>query len=208
MAGEATIGRLDPDRRSEAIAAVSRAFWPDPLFGFFARDEVQEHRVLPIFLGALLRDSLAHGQVWATVESDRVVGAASWLPPGSVPRSRAREAQIYMACARALLTCRNRRMGIRLLDAVERSHPPEPHWYLALLGIDPTRQRRGLGGDLLAPVLDRCDHEVEPAYLETQKPENLPFYERFGFRVLGEVRVGDSPTIWRMWRDPDPERVR
>ena len=202
------VRRLDPDRRSEAIAAVSRAFWPDPLFGFFARDEVQEHRVLPLFLGALLRDCLAHGEVWSTVDHGRITGAASWLPPSALPRSRLREARIYAACARALVTCRNRRTGIRLLDAVERAHPAEPHWYLALLGVDPSRQRRGLGGRLLEPVLERCDREVENAYLETQKPENLPFYERFGFVVIGEVRVDDSPTIWRMWREPDPSRSR
>lgn len=208
MVDDTDVRLLDPERGSEAIAAVSRAFWPDPLFGFFARDEVHEHRVLPVFLGSLLRDSLANGEVWSTTDGARVTGAASWLPPAALPRSRLREARIYAACARALVTCRNRRTGIRLLDAVEKAHPTEPHWYLALLGVDPSRQRRGLGGRLLAPVLERCDRGFENAYLETQKPENLPFYERFGFRVVGEVRVADSPTIWRMWREPDPGRAR
>lgn len=208
MTPDVAVAPLDPRRRDEAIAAASRAFWPDPLFGFFARNEVQEHRVLPLFLGALLRDCLGHGEVWSGTDDQRVVGAACWLPPDALPRSRSREARIYGACARALVTCRNRRTGIRLLDAVEKSHPTEPHWYLALLGVDPGRQRRGIGHALLAPVLDRCDRELEPAYLETQKPENLPFYGRFGFRVIGEITVADSPTVWSMWRDPDPRRDR
>lgn len=191
----------------DAIATASRAFWPDPLFGFFARNSVQEHRSLPILLGSMVRDGAAHGEVWVARRDDRIVGSATWLGPGTLPRSRAREARIYLACARALLPGCNRRTGLRLLDAVERAHPDEPHWYLAVLGVDPAMQGRGLGRALLEPVLDRCDDLIEPAYLETQKPDNLPFYERFGFRVVGEVQVSDSPTIWRMWRDPDPTRL-
>lgn len=201
------IDQIGSAQQGEAIATTSRAFWPDPLFGFFARDPGQEHRVLPIFLGALLRDAMRHGQVWGALDGTRVVGSASWLPPGSTPRSRRREIGIYAACARALLTGRNRRTGLALLDAVEKKHPTEPHWYLALVGVDPTRQGSGLGRALLEPVLNRCDREVEPAYLETQKPENLPFYDRFGFEVLDEVSVPGSPPVWLMWRDPDPSRL-
>lgn len=202
-----TISRIGQQLRSEAIATTCRAFWPDPLFGFFARSEEHEQRVLPHFLGALLRDAMAHGEVWGALEQGRVVGSASWLPPGMTPRSRAREFGIYLASARALLTCRNRRTGIRLLDAVEDRHPTEPHWYLALLGVEPTHKGRGIGTALLGPTLDRCDQELMPSYLETQKPENLPFYERFGFRVLEEVTVPGSPPVWLMWRDPDPTRI-
>jgi GNAT superfamily N-acetyltransferase len=202
-----SIDRLRPDELNGAIASTSRAFWPDPLFGFFARDEVHEHRVMPIFLGAMIRDASKHGQVWAARDGERVVGSASWLPPGALPRGQRREARIYAACARALTFGRNRRVGLRLLDLVEKHHPTEPHWYLAVLGVDPRLQGRGLGRALVQPVLDRCDREIVPAYLETQKPENLPFYERFGFRVTDEIGVPGSPSVWLMWRDPDPTRL-
>ena len=128
---------------------TSRAFWPDPLFGFFAKTPEQETRLLPIFLGALLRDCFHHGQVWGAVEHERVVGSASWLPPGATPRSTRREFRIYAACARALLTGRNRVTGMKLLSAVEAEHPSEPHWYLALLGVDPSLQGHGFGKALL-----------------------------------------------------------
>ena len=90
--------------------------------------------------------------------------------------------------------------GAKLLGAVERRHPAEGHWYLDGLATDPAFQRRGIGSALLTPVLQRCDEHGLPAYLETQKPENLPFYGRFGFRVLDEISVSGSPTIWQMWR--------
>lgn len=193
---------LRADEVAAGITATSRAFWPDPLFGFFARTPLQEHRLLPVFLGAVVRDALRHGEVTAVRHGDRIAGTASWLPPGAMPMRGARLAALTARTAGALVTARNRRTGLRLLDAVSKAHPDEPHWYLALLGVDPAFQGRGLGGELLRPALARCDETGVPAYLETQKFENLAFYERFGFRVTRELAVDDSPTIWLMWREP------
>lgn len=87
---------------------------------------------------------------------------------------------------------------------MEKVHPAEPHWYLGLLGVDPSFQGRGLGRYLLEPVLARCDAEGLGVYLETQKPENLAFYERFGCRVRDEVSIAGAPPVWTMWREPRP----
>ncbi len=51
--------------------------------------------------------------------------------------------------------------------------------------------------------LNRCDADHAPAYLESTKPENVPYYQRFGFEVTGELTVPDGgPTMWQMWRQP------
>lgn len=92
---------------------------------------------------------------------------------------------------------------MRVVAKIEKAHPEEPHWYLAGLGTDPPKQRSGLGTTLLAPVLAHCNADKVPAYLETQKPENVPYYERFGFRVTGEIDITEGgPHVWLMWRDP------
>ena len=47
----------------------------------------------------------------------------------------------------------------------------------------------------------------EAAYLESSKPDNVPYYERFGFKVTGEVTLGSAttaPTLWFMSRRPTP----
>jgi len=201
---EFEITRLDPIDLHMAVATTSRAFWPDPLFGHFSRNLVQEHRMLPTFLGAMLRDAAEHGEVWVAKRNGVVAGSASWLQPGTMPRPRARENRIIRACAAALVTGRNRRSGMKLLGEVEKKHPAEPHWYLPLLGIDPKWQGRGLGGALIRVKLTECDATRSPAYLETQKPENVPYYQRFGFRVSEVIELPDTPPIWLMWRDPIP----
>jgi hypothetical protein len=57
-----------------------------------------------------------------------------------------------------------------------------------------------------APVMissvGRCDAEGTGAYLESSKPDNVPYYERFGFRVTGQIDMPKGPTMWPMWRDP------
>lgn len=189
------------DELATTIAATSRAFWPDPLFGFFARDHLKEHISIPAFLGAMITDAARHGEVHVVKRHGRVIGSASWIPPALMPRSTARELRIYAGCARALVTGRNRRIGLSLLGAVEKHHPREPHWYLPVLGIDPKYQGEGLGSLLLSHRIAKCDEKGEPIYLETQKPDNVPYYERFGFRVQREVSVPGSPTVWLMWRD-------
>ena len=73
--------------------------------------------------------------------------------------------------------------------SVEKAHPRERHLYLAVLGVEPSRQGEGLGSELLPPGLELCDREGIPAYLETAKERNVSFYSRHGFRVTDELRL-------------------
>ena len=60
---------------------------------------------------------------------------------------------------------------------------------------------RDPGVQLLKPVLDLCDRHGVAAYLETQNPVNVPFYERRGFVVSNEVEIpGGGPRMWLMRR--------
>lgn len=187
-----------------AIAVLARAFYPDPLFGFFARGPLQEYHMLAGIFEAFSRDAAPYRETYTATVDDRVVGSAVWVPPGAMPRSKRREAVLNARAARLLSMGRNRRVGFALLDAVDKVHPHEPHWYLLLLGTDPLMQGRGIGGRLLTPVLTRCDADGVPAYLETQKESNLPFYERHGFAVAEVITLPDAPKVWTMHRTPQP----
>jgi GNAT superfamily N-acetyltransferase len=90
----------------------------------------------------------------------------------------------------------------RALELLDRKTPHASHFYLRIIGVDPAQQRRGIGGRLMQPVLDRCDREQIPAYLFSTKQQNVPLYERHGFRVLERVEVDGGPPLWTMWRDP------
>jgi ribosomal protein S18 acetylase RimI-like enzyme len=87
---------------------------------------------------------------------------------------------------------------------IERRHPNRPpHFYLAVVGVEPGSQGRGLGSRLMHPVLSEADGAGTAAYLEASTPRSRALYERHGFEVVEEIRLPrGGPAIWRMWRDP------
>jgi len=87
-------------------------------------------------------------------------------------------------------------------------HPKAPHWYLAFVGVEPRQQGKGIGQQLLAPVLDLADHRSTVCYLETPFPGTLEFYRRLGFVLETEARpFENAPPIWTMTRPPSPLRA-
>ena len=110
----------------------------------------------------------------------------------------------HRSCSGSLRSepCLRRAVPFELIQQMEQHHPKTPHWYLPFVGVEPMQQNRGLGALLLRPILERCDHERLPAYLESTNPRNVPFYESLGFRGIGMIQSGTSPTIVPMLREP------
>lgn len=154
-------------------------------------------------IGAL---SLAHlDDACSTITLDGAA-AATWALPKRYRISPRQFLPYLPAAARALGPGGLRRlMG---LSEVERLHPREPHYYLAVLGTHPDHQGRGLGSAVLAPTLARADEEGVGCYLESSKESNVAFYARHDFEVTGthDVAGGRGPRMWLMWRDPQPGR--
>lgn len=179
---------------------LGEAFCDDPVFRYLVPgvDDDERARRLAPFFAADVQVHRNLGEVWVT---DDVDAGAIWTPPGRrIPEWRQLRTGWWFVRA----SWRTVANGMRVLGAIERAHPRDrPHWYLATLGTAPARQGRGLGTALLGPVLERCDRGGLPAYLESSKESNIPYYERFGFRVTGEVLLGPGgPLVWPMWRDP------
>jgi GNAT superfamily N-acetyltransferase len=87
----------------------------------------------------------------------------------------------------------------RVFHHLDERHPRIPHWYVAALGVDPPQQGRGLGRALIAALCARADADGVACYLETDRPENVPFYEAAGFETCAEsecLRV----RLWHMQR--------
>jgi predicted N-acetyltransferase YhbS len=86
---------------------------------------------------------------------------------------------------------------------IDAMHPPEPHWLLDQVAVDPPVQGRGLGGALLRFAIDRSEADGRPMFLETGVAHNLALYERFGFAVMRAAQApGGGPHVWFMRRDP------
>jgi len=200
------IRRIEVDDVASATVSAARAFYDDPVLGWFQPKLVRQQRGLVRPMGAMIADCLGAGEVWVSVVDGRARGVAAWLLPGRYPRGVGRDLRLGLRSLPAFLPLSARSLpGIRLAVAIERAHPHHPHWYLSLLAVDPLLQGRGLGTALLGPVLARADAEALSVYLETQKPENLTWYARSGFAVSEELRVGPCPPVWGLTREPRVE---
>jgi GNAT superfamily N-acetyltransferase len=185
---------------ADPLAAVlGRAFADDPVWQWmFPR---HPERMAAMFAMLLHHTRLPNGLSELAEYNGTILAGALWDPPGRWRISVAAQLRQLPGLLRILGT--RTYTVLRGLGELERAHPIEPHWYLAVIGTDPTAQGRGLGSALLRSRLSRCDDRRFPAYLESSKEENVPYYERFGFRVTGEVPLpGGGPHVWAMWRNP------
>ncbi len=188
----------------EAMAeALACAFFDDPVFTWVLRGDPRRMSVLRSGFALFLRRLwLDHEHTYTTA---RTAGAAVWEPPGMWKLGVGK--QLGLLPAMLGVFRRHSPRVLRSLTLLEAGHPSEPdfreHYYLAFLGVHPEWQGRGLGASLLAPVLERCEQEGKPAFLEASSPRNRVLYERHGFEVMEEFALGrDAPLQWRMWREP------
>jgi hypothetical protein len=87
------------------------------------------------------------------------------------------------------------------VSAWRKRDPSEPHVHLGPIGVEPALRGQGIGSQMLAVYCGQFDLAGCAGYLETDNPENVRLYERFGFQVRDEaVRLG-VPN-WVIWREP------
>lgn len=202
---ELTVGRIQRDERPAVIGALTRAFYNDPLFEFFLPNQVHQTKGALAFMAAALADAEPFGDVWVARAGGEVASAAVWLPPAGYPRSRKRDLMTVVRGFPAFIHSGVRAFAsVRLLNEVDKVHHEvgTPHYYLAVLGTDPLFRRIGAASAALQPVLERCDEEGLPAYLETQREENLAFYARHGFELQRKLDIRGVPPLWTMLRNP------
>lgn len=176
---------------------LARAFHDDPQFRFlFAGSEGFDAGIAG-FMAVAAEASLRRGHAYTL---DGASGAALWVPPDVEFLGEREFEALVPVFAAAGDDCVGR--AAALGEAMAAHHPHRPHFYLAIVGVDPSRQGQRLGEALLAPVLARCDADGLPAYLESSNPRNVSFYLRQGFTVTAEFGAEGGPIFTGMWREP------
>ena len=176
------------------IAAILLAFSADPAARWTWRDPQVYLTHFPPFIRAFGGKAFAHGAAYYV---DGYAGAALWLPPDVHPDEDALISLLQQTVSKQRLND-----VFAAFEQMGSYHPTEPHWYLPLIGVDPSQQGNGYGSALMKHGLVPCDRDKKLAYLESTNPRNIPLYERHGFELLGTIQVGKSPPIFPMLRKP------
>lgn len=185
------VGEAD---KQQAVQVLAQAFHDDPVMNWISNKpgfiNLMFEFTLPLFL--------PHGLTYMAGEGK---GVAAWLGPGSKLKWPFNLGNFWRMLRFGGLSflCRFARSGMQ----TEKYHPGEPHYYLFAIGALPEMRGQGVGTALIKQVLQRCDAEGIPAYLENSKEENLAFYRGHGFEVQRKIKFGrGAPPLWLMWREP------
>lgn len=194
---------LPPSQIKQACVVMARAFQDDPLFCYLIPDDTRRARLLPSFHSITIRYAMRYGKVYTTPQVD---GVACWLPPGRTTPTWLGTLRAALHGAPVSFGLSGLRRYLPIGNYTEKIHAqvaPGPHWYLWELGVDPSRQHQGIGGQLMQPILERAARDNLPCYLETMNEANVPFYEKRGFTVVSDgVVPGCGLRVWGMVARP------
>ncbi|MBP2401850.1 GNAT family N-acetyltransferase [Streptomyces syringium] len=212
------IRRARKEEREEISRLLGEAFMADPVSGWVFPDEEHRRAVHPRFFGVFLDAALRDG--WVDVMEDHSA-AALWLPVmvgetagagadagsggGSGSGSGSGEGDGHDEMTEALAAADPGNERTRIVgELTALAHPTDrSHYYLPNIVAAPGRTGEGRGSALLEAVLERCDREGMPAYLEASNTRSKALYERHGFVFTGRtVDLPGGPPMWPMWREP------
>ena len=200
----AKIVRLTESQIPAAAATLAHAFHDDPLMVYTIPDPAERVRLLPDVYARMIRFGFLAGEVYVT--AGELEGVALWMPPNA---KWSRE-HIEASGMHQTPTVIGDEAYQRYRDVVGREWQARERdmsgacWYLFLLGVEPNRQRRGLGGALMRPVLERADSGQLACYLETENERNVAFYLKQGFDLIvnGEEAGASGVRFWTFRRNP------
>jgi ribosomal protein S18 acetylase RimI-like enzyme len=182
---------------------LARSFYDDPSVIYIEPDNAGRARMLAVFYEVGTRYAHLFGEAYTS--AGNIEGAALWIAPGSgdftpdrmaaAGGNRLSPAMGPGAFGRFLALTRH-------FGGLRKAAMPSSHWYLNVLGVEPSRQGMGIGSQLIQPVLQRADESELACYLETMKARNVAFYKQHGFEVVVEGNLEDGSHYWTMRRHP------
>jgi ribosomal protein S18 acetylase RimI-like enzyme len=202
-----TVERLTEADREQVIDVLAAAFHDYPVMRYALSDAVAEYdQRLRELIGFFCDVRFIHDWpvlgIWrgqGDGEGQELVAAALVTAPGEVAESPELRRK-HLRLARVIGRDAFERMA-HYERASSGQEPEDLHYFLGMLGVAPGHQGSGYGRLLLEHIqtMSEADQVSTGVSLSTEDPSNVPYYERAGYRVIGEADVGDIHT-WCMFR--------
>ena len=188
-----------------AARLLADAFFTNPAHTYICPDSELRSSQLEWLLGSNLKSQPDLRASFCLIERDAVLAMGFWTR-STTPSPG------FLAKVRAGLLASPARLGLAGLrrvfevtraidDQLEHTLEDQPFWYLNNMAVQRHLRGCGIGSRLLGEQL-RVVSGIEPTFavaLSTQRPENVKFYERFGFRVARDSTVGTGFGAFRNW---------
>jgi ribosomal protein S18 acetylase RimI-like enzyme len=195
--GEIEVRDLRPEEVAAAVGVLARGMRDNPMHvAAYGDDPDRRERSHARLMRALFRHFPAQQPICA-VRDRTLLGVTGVAPVGTCQPSPLQRLKL-LPTVLALGPGSAARVG-RWISRWAKRDLEEPHVHLGPVAVDAHLRRQGIGSLMMGEHCRRLDAAGEIGYLETDKPENVGFYQRFGFEVIGEEPVIGVQT-WYMRR--------
>ncbi len=192
------IRALQKEDRPQALEALGKDFATNPATLAIFRGKPEAARRM-MQVGSASRFKYLPGQIFVAELDGQVVGAMRIVEWPGCQTSLFQSLKMMPSMLGALGGLGPLMRAMKMLEAWKKHDPKKPHWHLDPLGVAPEFQGKGIGSKMMHFYCEIIDKKGIEAYHETDRPENVPFYERFGFKVVGEEIINGAKN-WYLLR--------
>jgi ribosomal protein S18 acetylase RimI-like enzyme len=165
---------------------------------FLIPDAEKRSKAMERFFAPVLNGLYRRGLLLGAIVKDRIVEVCGIARPGFCQPGTIEKMKVLPAA----VIGNPIQTPLRILSWVGEwagRDPSDPHWHLGPVAVEPSLQGQGIGNAMLNAFCATVDATAAHAYLETDKPENVRFYQNFGFRIMESAEILRVPN-WFMWR--------
>ena len=200
MMNRVKIRELNRSELEQAAQVLGRGMCNNPanIRAFAISDTEQRSRALTRFFAPVLFGLYRRGVVYGAFRDEGMVGVCGIARPGFCQPTLLEKLSVIPA----VVPCNSILTGYRVSKWVSewaRKDPPTLHWHVGPVAVEPAAQQQGVGSAMLSAVCSQMDAYGSVSYLETDRTENVRFYQNFGFVVLEQSKVLGVST-WYMSR--------
>ncbi|MEM7712749.1 MAG: GNAT family N-acetyltransferase [Cyanobacteria bacterium P01_A01_bin.68] len=192
---------LESQTQIKRIARIlAESFMDDPSFKFTYGENVKKIQALDAFFELFVNDAMQRGEIVIAPEDQ---GVCIWYPE-SVEIFNKQFEQILVDVASTVYNFAGEESGKRfehLIQTIGDKEPERTHCEVFFIGLKPEARGKGIGQNLIKPVLDYADKNQVSCYLVSSSSRNISFYERHGFQKYCPIKISDSYSMTGMWRD-------
>ena len=190
-AGLYIVEKKDMDRLAEVAADAYRDY---PLHTWLTKGKY-DYKASKLLMQITLKTMTEDAIIYA--DSEQINGFAAWLPCGftgnkAMPFLLNGGLRLILHSGFGIIgrlqTFENYAMNLK------KEYTDNYDWYLFNLSIKKDAQGKGIASKLMRPMLKFCDDERMVAYLETNKESNVGLYKHYGFDLMKEELVPNTPV--------------
>jgi len=196
-----TLYDLKRPQKVAAVRLLCAAFHDYPVMRYMIGEcDAEYDEKLEELIGFFVEGRLARDVPLIGLNDGKdLLGVAVVSPPVESPMPP--EFREYYARVERRLGAHAMERMCRYNQACDATDPGYVAHYLGMIGVRPDAQSRGLGRQIMNAVKEKARTHPESTgiVLNTETESNLSFYEKVGFRQVGETGVGPLHTWSFFW---------